>query len=109
MHPRTLIPIAVGIACAGSALAASPEYMMEDCKDSAQVYFQDYQALSEVKFEGQRADGTHAVNGTIHLKRRSEDFQCSYNTAGDTLVDFIAEGKSQPTFVKGGGSPHMNR
>ena len=109
MHPRTLFPIALGIACANSAMAASPEYMMEDCKGSAQVYFQNYQALSEVKFEGQRADGIHAVNGTIHLKSRDEDFQCSYNTAGDTLVDFIAEGKSQPTFVKGGGSRYMNR
>ena len=31
------------------------------------------------------------------------------NTAGDTMVGFHAEGKSQPTFVTGGGSPHMSR
>jgi len=109
VNPRILFPAALAVACANSAMAASLDYMMEDCKNSSQVFFQDYEARSEVKYEGQRADGTHAVNGTIYLETRSEDFQCSYNAAGDTLVDFIAEGKSQPTFVKGGGSPHMSR
>jgi hypothetical protein len=51
--------------------------MMEDCKNSAQVFFQDYEARTDVKYEGQRADGTHAVNDTIYLETRSEDFQCS--------------------------------
>ncbi len=58
---------------------------------------------------GNQFDGTHAVNGTIYLETRSEDFQSSYNAAGDTLVNFYAEGQSWPTFVKGGGSPHMSR
>jgi hypothetical protein len=82
---------------------------LEDCQYSAQVFFQDYHARVEAKYEGQRVDGTHAVNGTIRVETLGEDFQCSYNTAGDTLVGFVAEGKSQPTFVKGGGRSHMNR
>jgi len=109
MNPRILFPIVLGIVFAKSAVAASPDYMMEDCKNGSQIFFQDFEARSDVKYEGQRADGTHAVNGTIYLETRGEDFQCSYTTAGDTLVDFYAEGKSQPTFVKGGGSPHMTR
>ncbi len=109
MNPRILFIVVLGIVFASSAMAASPDYMMEDCKNSSQVFFQDYEARSEVKYEGQRTDGTPVVNGTIDLETRSEDFQCSYNTAGDTLVGFHAEGKSQLTFVKGGGSPHMSR
>jgi hypothetical protein len=109
MKPRSLFPLILGIGIASAALAASPEYMQEDCKNSAQVFFQDYAARTDVKYEGQRADGTHAVNGTIALETHGEDFQCSYNAAGDTLVGFVAEGKPQPTFVKGGGSPHMKR
>ncbi|MGD2020498.1 MAG: hypothetical protein PVJ47_05550 [Thiohalocapsa sp.] len=109
MIPRILFPVLLGIGFSHSAMAASPDYMMEDCKYSSQVFFQDFEARSEAKYEGQRADGTHAVNGTIYLETRSEDFQCSYNTAGDTMVGFYAEGKSQPTFVKGGGSPYMDR
>jgi hypothetical protein len=108
LHPRILFPLVLGIAFATGAMAASPGSMMEDGKNSAQDLFQDDEARSDMKFEGQRADGTHAVNGTIHLENRSEDFQCCYDTAGDTLVDLIAEGESQPTFVKGGG-PHMSR
>jgi hypothetical protein len=109
MHPLTLFPLLLGIAFANAALAASPDYMLEDCKYSAKVFFQDYEAGVEAKYEGQRADGTHVVNGTIQLETHGEDFQCSYNAAGDTLVGFVAEGKPQPTFVKGGGSPHMKR
>jgi hypothetical protein len=109
MSLRILLHVVLGIAFASSAMAASPAYMMEDCKNSSRVFFQDFEARSDVKYEGQRADGTHAVNGTIYLETRSEDFQCSYNTAGDTMVGFYAEGSSQPTFVKGGGSPYMSR
>jgi len=106
---RIHFPVVLGIALANSALAASPEYMIEDCGNSSQIFFHAFEARSEPKYEGQRIDGTHAVNGTIYLETCSEDFQCSYNAAGDTLVNFYAEGKSWPTFVKGGGSPHMNR
>jgi hypothetical protein len=71
--------------------------------------FQDFEARSDVKYKGQRAGGTYAFNGTIHLEARSEDFQCSDNTAGDTMVESYAVGKSQSIFVKGGGSPYISR
>ena len=85
-----LFPVVLGITLANSALAASHEYMMEDCRNSSQIF----EARSEPKYEGQRVDGTHAVNGTIYLETRSEDCQCPYNAAGDTLVDFYARRES---------------
>lgn len=91
----------------GPAMAASPDYMMENCRNSSQIFFQDFEARAKTKYEGQRTDGTHAVNGTIYLETRSEDFQCSFNKKGDTMVDFFAEGRSWPAFVRGEGSPHM--
>jgi hypothetical protein len=106
MKNTLLFTALAGLALAGSATAASPDYMMEDCKHSAQVFFQDYEARTEAKYEGQRTDKTHAVNGTIYLETRSEDFSCSYNAKGDTLVEFFEEGKGWPDFVKGKGSPH---
>ena len=91
----------------GAAWAQSPDYMMEDCRNNSQIFYQDFEARSQTKYEGQRTDGTHAVNGTIFLENRGEDFQCSYNAAGDTLVDFYAEGQSWPQFVAGNGGPYM--
>jgi hypothetical protein len=82
--------------------------MVEDCGNNAQIFFQDFEARTEAKYQGQRVDGTHAVNVTIYLETRSEGVQCSYDAAGSTLLDFIAEGRSQPAFVAGGGSPHMS-
>ena len=87
--------------------AQSPEYMMEDCRNNSQIFYQDFEARSETIYQGQRTDGTHAVNGTIYLENRSERFQCSYNPAGDMLVEFSAEGQIWPGFVRGDGSPYM--
>jgi hypothetical protein len=104
---RTLVIGAAGLA-ANVSLAQSPDYMLEDCRLASQQFYQQFEARSEAKYEGQRTDGTHAVNGTIYLENRSSDFQCSYNAAGDALVDFYADGKSWPQFVRGGGSPHKS-
>jgi len=108
MKPYFILPVVAGLVFGSSAMAASPDYMMEDCRNSAKVFFQDFEARTEAKYEGQRTDGTHAVNGTIYLETRSEYFSCSYNAKGDTLVEFFAEGKGWPGFVKGNGSPHMD-
>jgi hypothetical protein len=102
------LPALLALAPAGAALAQSPDYMMQDCAYSAQVFFQDFEARSEPKYEGQRTDGTHAVNGSIYLETRREDYQCSYNAAGDTMVGFYAEGRDWPGFVRGDGSPYMS-
>jgi hypothetical protein len=102
------LPALLAVVPAGAALAQSPDYMMQDCANSAQIFFQDFEARSEPKYEGQRTDGTHAVNGSIYLETRREDYQCSYNAGGDTLVGFFAEGRDWPGFVRGEGSPYMS-
>jgi hypothetical protein len=107
---QLLLPVLVGgaaIAACGVALAQSPDYMIQDCSYSSQVFYQDFEAKAEAKYEGQRTDGTHAVNGTIYLENRSAYFSCSYNAAGDTLVEFFAEQQSWPGFARGEGSPYQ--
>lgn len=108
MKIRLFLASALGLAIGQSALAQSSDYMQEDCANLAQIFFQDFQAKTETSYEGQRTDGSHAVNGTIFLETHSEDLQCSYNGAGDTLIDFVAEGQSWPAFVRGDGSPHQS-
>jgi hypothetical protein len=90
------------------AHAQSPEWMAEDCAVAVQSFFQEFETRTEMKYEGQRTDGTHAMNGTIYLENRSDDIQCSYDAAGTTMVDFFADGKSWPEFAKGGKSPYMD-
>ena len=86
---------------ASGALAQAPDYMKEDCAKATQSFFQEFEARTDVTYEGQRTDGTHAINGTIYLENRAEDFQCSYAGDGVTMVDFITEGKSWPGFARG--------
>lgn len=96
----------IGLA-GGNALAQSQDYMLQDCQLASQQFYQEYEARTEATYEGQRTDGTHAVNGTIYLETRSAYFSCSYSAAGDTLVEFFAENQGWTDFVAGGGSPYQ--
>jgi hypothetical protein len=107
-QPVFRILIAGALGAVGSlALAQSPDYMIEDCRLASQQFYQDFDARTEATYEGQRTNGTHAVNGTIYLETRSTYFSCSYNAKGDSLVEFFADQKSWPAFVRGEGSPHQ--
>ncbi|MEV8468671.1 hypothetical protein AB0T83_18050 [Fluviibacterium sp. DFM31] len=106
MKPRILAILAFSVPTA--TMAVSPEWMAEDCSAATQSFFQDFEARTDMKYEGQRTDGTHAMNGTIYLETRSDDIQCSYDPEGTTMVDFFAEGKNWPDFAKGGKSPYMD-
>jgi len=35
-----MLTVLIGVAFGGSVMAASPDYMVEDCKNAAQVFFQ---------------------------------------------------------------------
>ena len=98
----------LGMVLSGSVFAQSPDYMREACANATQSFFQDFEARTDTTYEGERTDGTHAINGTIYMENRSEDFQCSYAGDGETMVDFVAEGKSWPGFARNGDpSPYQ--
>lgn len=80
----------------GSPVAAqSREFMMNECSSAGQIYFRDFTARMDVQYDGQRVDGTHAINGRIFLETRFEDFACSYGRSGRRIVEFFAEGRTQ--------------
>ena len=63
--------------------------MMAQCRDRAADIFHIRLPNVETKYEGQRTDGTHAVNGTAFLRGGSDTFQCSFDAGGSTIVQFI--------------------
>ena len=84
-----------------SAEARTPERMMQECRMRAHEVLHTRLPNIETKYEGQRTDGTHAVNGTAYIRRRKETFQCSFNRPGRRIVRFVV---NQPT----GGSSAAN-
>ena len=87
----------------GPAAAQSPEFMMNECSSAGQTYFRDFNARTEMQYNGQRVDGTHAINGRIYLETRYEDFACSYDRTGRRIVSFFAQGRNQASPLPGGG------
>ena len=83
------------------ANAQSQQLMLNECAHTAQGYFRDYGARTEMKYNGQRVDGTHAINGRIFLETRFEDFACSYARSGNRMVEFFVEGRVQNAFLPG--------
>lgn len=67
---------------AGSA--ASDSEMMAKCNTYAAHHLHvSTSDIAEVKYEGQRTDGTHAVNGRA---TNGQTFQCSFNKSGTKVV-----------------------
>ena len=92
---RLSIPAAMALAVVGlvdfapPAAAATPQRMMADCRVRAAQEFRTRQPNVETKYEGQRTDGTHAVNGTARMRGRTETFQCSFDRPGRRILRFV--------------------
>lgn len=87
---------------ASTAFAATPAQMMQECRVRAGQVLKTRLPNIETKYEGQRTDGTHAVNGTARFNGRTETFQCSFNRSGRQIVRFVV---NKPT----AGPPSGNR
>lgn len=88
MTLRTTLPLALvgGLAAAAPALAADEAEMMSLCNTYAAHHLHlSTMDIAELSYEGQRVDGTHAVNGTTTA---GQTFQCSFNRSGTHVVSW---------------------
>ncbi|MGL4243626.1 MAG: hypothetical protein ACRCTI_21135, partial [Beijerinckiaceae bacterium] len=76
-------------AASTAALAEDSETMMADCKVRAARTFRVGVGAITVKYEGQRVDGTHAVNGTAQVRGAEGTFQCSFDRSARRIVRFV--------------------
>lgn len=65
--------------------------MKADCRAHAAkaLGVTDYEYGIEVKYEGQRVDKTHAVNGSAVVRGQTRTFQCSFAPDGRTIARFV--------------------
>jgi hypothetical protein len=63
--------------------------MMQVCRIRAHEVMHVRLPEIETKYEGQRTDGTHALNGTAWMRGRTETFQCSFDRPGRQIVQFV--------------------
>lgn len=99
--------VLIGLLCgiqAGGAAAQSQQFMLNECSSIGQTYFRDFNARTDMQYNGQRVDGTHAINGRIFLETRFEDFACSYERNGLRMEQFFVEGRVQNAFLPGGAN-----
>jgi hypothetical protein len=71
------------------AYAANTSSMLSACKSRAANAYKTAPGNIVVKYEGQRTDGTHAVNGTYETAKLVNTFQCSFNRNGNQIVNFV--------------------
>jgi uncharacterized protein YraI len=86
-----------------AATAQSREFMMNECSSVGQTFFRNLNAPTPMQYNGQRTDGTHAINGTIYLGARTASFACSYDRSGQRMVALYADGRLQNAYLPGGG------
>jgi len=65
------------------------ENMLEACRARAAKALGIAADTVEVKYQGQRTDKTHAVNGSATVSGQSRTFQCSFERTGSRIVKFV--------------------
>ena len=87
-----LTSLAFAAACSLStvqiAAAADEEHMLDQCRAYAASHLRVDAGVINVKYEGQRTDGTHAVNGDTESSPPLT-FQCSFNSTGNRIVRWV--------------------
>ena len=85
--------LVVSVSAGQSAFAASEAEMMSTCNSYAAHHLHvSTSDIAALKYEGQRVDGTHAVNGSTTF---GETFQCSFNRSGSHVVNWYHSGGSR--------------
>lgn len=102
MRPIRALAVLGTVGLAPAAGAQPIDFMLNECSSIGQTYFRDFTARTDMQYNGQRVDGTHAINGRIFLETRFEDFACSYERSGRRMVEFFAEGRLRNTYLPGG-------
>lgn len=85
-RPSTLAAfgIVVGLSAGAPVHAADESSMMSACNSYAAHHLHlPASDIATVTYEGQRTDGTHAVNGQT---TSGQSFQCSFNSSGTRVV-----------------------
>ncbi|WP_206171706.1 SH3 domain-containing protein [Thiorhodococcus mannitoliphagus] len=107
--PRFLIMLMCTLGITAPAGARSTGAMLDECARIGKSFFRDGQARTDMQYNGQRVDGTHAINGDIFLETRKASFACSFERGGRRMVEFVAEGRPQNAYLPGGGGDTSGR
>ena len=86
---RNLLAAAVLLSHAGIVQATDIENMLGECRVRAATIFGTDVDDVDVKYECQRTDKTHAVNGSVFVRGTHETFQCSFEPKGYRIEKFI--------------------
>lgn len=96
VHPRPAPqPVAVQPA-AMSATGPDPSNMEDACSLRAASSLGAAPGTVVVRYQGQRSDRTHAVNGSAEVGGREQTFQCSFNPAGTRIAQFVVNRQATP-------------
>jgi hypothetical protein len=89
---KALVLAAAVAGVAETASARDESQMMMRCNTYAARHLHVTESdIAEVTYEGQRSDGTHAVNGTTV---NGQTFQCSFNAQGTHVVEWTHQAPS---------------
>lgn len=72
-----------------AAQAADTDNILEQCRVRAAKDLGAAPDGIDLKYEGQRTDGTHAVNGAANVGGQQTTFQCSFNRGGTRIARFV--------------------
>ncbi|MBK0399025.1 hypothetical protein H0I76_07475 [Limibaculum sp. M0105] len=98
------LSLLAGLAISLPAGAQTVDFMLEECSGLAKQYFSEPGARTEMRYNGQRVDGTHTVGGGIFLEARKAYVACAWPKGDYTISEFFVDGENKTAFFTGGGT-----
>jgi hypothetical protein len=89
IRTAALFAAVLPLAAVTAASAADAEGMKEACRTRAARVLGADPVPMQLKYEGQRTDKTHAVNGSAAARGDAFTFQCSFAKDGKTIARFV--------------------
>ncbi len=106
MRTFSILVVVAALLAPSVVLAQPVASMMDACGETAQRYFRDYEARTEMRYNGARVDGVQTVGGDIYLETRSAYIACAFTPDGSSMIEFFVDGVDETSFVSHGAHPH---
>ena len=96
--------IAVSLAC---LILAAPASAQDDtvraCVDAARQYFNNFDAVPDMRADDPRVDGSRTAGGTLDLGNYVAEIRCGFPAEELRLTEFFVDGSDQLATLQSGG------
>lgn len=102
LRDRHLALVAVAVIAMASPVLAEDD-IAGACADAAKQYFNNFEAIADIRADEPRVDGSRTAGGTLDLGNYVAEIRCGFPARELRLTEFFVDGSDQLATLQSGG------